>query len=146
MIMPTEAEQLLRELKVLNHSADQLRAEIESMIEEGEGGLEYILPTVFTLAPLDPVTHLPVQPPENSFMFRKTAQGRVQVESFPDESDICPHVVDRLAIHHPGLVRLEGERLYIHAANGEAVYVPIGPSKVQHCTRYGRLFWRLPDS
>lgn len=35
-------------------------------------------------------------------------------------------------------VRLERGRLYVTVANGQAVYVPVGPSPLRGCARYGR--------
>jgi len=39
-------------------------------------------------------------------------------------------------------VRVERERLYVEAVNGTAVYVPVGPSPLPGCVRYGRLYLR----
>jgi hypothetical protein len=46
----------------------------------------------------------------------------------------------------PAVVRLERDRLFIQAANGVAVYVPVGPSARPGCLRYGRLYLRLLDA
>jgi hypothetical protein len=64
------------------------------------------------------------------------------VDGFPDEADVCAVLVARL---DPNVVRLERGRLYVEAANGAAVYVPVGPSPWPGCRRYGRLYRRLPD-
>ena len=56
---------------------------------------------------------------------------------------MCPAVVARL---DPAVVRLERDRLYVTAANGVAVYVPVGPSARPGCTRYGRLSLRRADA
>ena len=65
------------------------------------------------------------------------------VDGFPDEADVAPAVV---AWRDPAVVRLERDRLYIDAANGVAVYVPVGPSARPGCVRYGRLYFRLLDA
>ena len=46
----------------------------------------------------------------------------------------------------PAVVRLERDRLSVTAANGAAVYVPVGASARPGCTRYGRLYLRLADA
>ena len=56
---------------------------------------------------------------------------------------MAPAVV---AWRDPAVVRLERDRLYIDAANGVAVYVPVGPSARPGCVRYGRLYFRLLDA
>jgi hypothetical protein len=63
----------------------------------------------------------------------------VAVDGFPDEAEVCEALVARLA---PRVVRLERGRLYVEAANGSAVYVPVGPSPRPGCRRYGRLYLR----
>jgi hypothetical protein len=63
----------------------------------------------------------------------------VAVDGFPDEAEVCEALVGRL---DPRVVRLERGRLYVHAANGVAVYVPVGPSPRPGCRRYGRLYLR----
>jgi hypothetical protein len=63
------------------------------------------------------------------------------VDDLPDEADVCEPLVARL---DPAVARLERGRLYVEAANGVAVYVPVGPSPRPGCTRYGRLYRRLP--
>ena len=42
----------------------------------------------------------------------------------------------------PSMVRLERGRLQVTAANGAAVYVPVGESALPSCVRYGRLYLR----
>ena len=81
-------------------------------------------------------------PAPSLLVFRRTAAGRVTAEGFPDEADVCEAMLNGL---DPRVVRLERERLYITAANGVAVYVPVGPSPLPYCTRYGRLYRRLVD-
>jgi hypothetical protein len=51
-------------------------------------------------------------------------------------------LVARLAPALAAAVRLERGRLYVEAANGVAVYVPVGPSPRPGCRRYGRLYLR----
>jgi len=65
--------------------------------------------------------------------------GRVTAKSFPDEIDASPETVATL---DTPAVRVERERLYINVANGVAVYVPVGPSPLPGCVRYGRLCLR----
>src|SRR5215218_9652200 len=106
------------------------------------------LPEVFTLAPRDdragrqilspeelrwlrrvPLDQNPRPPPAppapRGLVFRRWPDGRVTADGFPDEADVCPALVARL---DPGVVRLERDRLYVQAANGAAVYVPVGAS------------------
>jgi hypothetical protein len=75
-------------------------------------------------------------------VFRRSPEGRVTVDGFPDEADVCEPMVGRL---DPRVARLERGRLYIEAANGAAVYVPLGPSTRPGCHRYGRLYLRTVD-
>jgi hypothetical protein len=70
-------------------------------------------------------------------VFRRSPDGRVTVDGFPDEIDVCEPLVARL---NQAVVRLERGRLYVEAANGRAVYVPIGPSPRPDCQRYARLY------
>jgi hypothetical protein len=56
---------------------------------------------------------------------------------------VCPALVARL---DPGVVRLERDRLHVAAANGAAVYVPVGLSCRPGCTRYARLYLRQADA
>jgi hypothetical protein len=76
-------------------------------------------------------------------VFARWPDGRVTVDGFPAEADVCPAIVARL---DPAVVRLERDRLYVTAANGVAVYVPVGPSARPGCTRYGRLYLRPTDA
>ena len=69
---------------------------------------------------------------------RRRHDGRLTVDEFPEEVDI-----GSIAGAPPGLARIERGRLYISAANGEAVYVPLGPSLRGRGTRYGRLYQRM---
>jgi hypothetical protein len=82
----------------------------------------------------------PPPPAPRGLVFRRWPDGRVTVDGFPDEADVCAAVVARL---DPGIVRLEHDRLSITVANGAAVYVPVGPSPRPGCARYGRLYRRL---
>ena len=72
-------------------------------------------------------------------VFRCGGDGRVVVTDFPDEVDACPVTVAAL---DPAVVRIERERLYVTASNGTAVYVPVGPSPLAGCVRYGRFYLR----
>jgi hypothetical protein len=85
----------------------------------------------------------PTPAPPRGLVFSRWPDGRVTVDAFPDEADVCPAVVARL---DPAVVRLERDRLSIQAANGVAVYVPVGASSGPGCTRYGRLYLRLADA
>jgi hypothetical protein len=79
----------------------------------------------------------PDAPPGGRLVFRRSPGGRVEADGFPEEADVCEPLVARL---DPRVVRLERGRLYVEAANGAAVYVPVGPSPRPGCTRYGRLY------
>ena len=73
-------------------------------------------------------------------MGRASWSSGVTVDEFPEEVDIgsvagAPH----------DLARIERGRLYITAANGEAVYVPLGPSLRGHGIHFGRLYQRLTE-
>ena len=72
-------------------------------------------------------------------LFRRAKDGRLWADDFLDEADVCAEAV---AVLDPAMIRLERERLYLTVANGVAVYVPVGPSPLPHCTRYGRLYLR----
>jgi len=63
----------------------------------------------------------------------------VEVDGFPEETDVCEGLV---AHWNANAVRLERGRLYVTVANGQAVYVPVGPSPLRGCARYGRLYLR----
>jgi hypothetical protein len=95
----------------------------------------------------DPRTRRPGPPaapaPPRRLVFARWPDGRVTVDGFPAEADVSAAVVARL---DPAVVRLERDRLYITAANGVAVYVPVGPSARPGCTRYGRLYCRPSDA
>ena len=118
------------------------------------------VPEVFTLVPRDdrpagPRAFLEAllerqratpHPPPPGLVFRCWPDGRVTVDGFPDAADACPAVVARVARRAPDLVRLERGRLYVQAANGAAVDVPVGPSPRPGCTRSGRLYLRLADA
>jgi hypothetical protein len=84
----------------------------------------------------------PRAPTVGRLVFRRWPDGRMTVDGFPDEADVCAVLVARL---DPNVVRLERGRLYVEAANGAAVYVPVGPSPWPGCRRYGRLYRRLAD-
>ena len=85
----------------------------------------------------------PPPPTPRGLVFRRWPDGRVTADGFPDEADVSPVVVAQL---DPAVVRLERDRLSIQAANGTAVYVPVGPSSRPGCVRYGRLYLCLPDA
>ena len=93
------------------------------------------------LGPNQPPRPAPVPP--RRLVFARWPDGRVTVDGFPAEADVSAAVVAR---RDPAVVRLERDRLYIEAANGVAVYVPVGPSARPGCTRYGRLYRRLTDA
>jgi hypothetical protein len=75
-------------------------------------------------------------------VFRRDANGQVSLDDFPDETDVCEAIVGLL---DPEVARLERGRLYVSVANGRAVYVPVGPSPLPHCVRYGRLYLHRID-
>jgi hypothetical protein len=81
----------------------------------------------------------PGRPPGGRLVFRRSPDGRITVDGFPAEADVCAALVARL---DPRVVRLERGRLSIEAANGAAVDVPVGPSPRPGCTRSGRLSLR----
>lgn len=100
------------------------------------------LPPVFTLvwpSVLERYRQRRDGPPPSLLIFRCDDAGRVTARDFPDEVDACPKTVAAL---DPAVVRLERERLYVTATNGTAVYVPVGPSPLPGCVRYGRLYLR----
>ena len=82
---------------------------------------------------------LPRPPSGEQLVFRRRPDGRVEADGFPDEAEVCEALVARL---DPRVVRLERGRLYVEAANGAAVYAPVGPSPRPGCRRYGRLYLR----
>jgi hypothetical protein len=87
----------------------------------------------------------PPAPPTGRLVFRRYPGGRVTADGFPDEADVCEALVARLAPALAAAVRLARGRLHIEAANGVAVYVPVGPSPRPGGTRYGRLYLRPAD-
>ena len=96
--------------------------------------------------PLDRTLHPPAPPPPPpGLVLRRWPDGRVTADGFPEEADVSAASVARLAPALGAAVRLERGRLYVEAANGAAVYVPVGPSPCPGCTRYGRLYRRLAD-
>ena len=99
-------------------------------------------PPVFPLVP-PAVRHdrrlprdVPVPP---LLIFRQQDDGSVTAKGFPDEIDADP---DAVAALDTPTVRVERDRLYVEVANGTAVYVPVGPSPLSGCRRYGRLYLR----
>jgi hypothetical protein len=84
-------------------------------------------------------------PPVGRLVFRRSPGGRVTVDGFPDEADVCEALVARLAPARAAAVRLERGRPDVEAANGSAVDVPVGPSPRPGCARYGRLYLRPVD-
>jgi hypothetical protein len=106
------------------------------------------LPTVFTLVANEvPARYLARREwwLPDLLVFRCHADGRVTVDGFPEETDVNETIVHHVARIAPDLLWIDRERLYLHAANGEAVYIPVGPSRLPGCTRYGRLYRRLPE-
>jgi hypothetical protein len=63
----------------------------------------------------------------------------VEAAGFPDEAEVCEALV---AQFDPRVVRLERGRLSVEAANGAAVYAPVGPSPRPGCRRSGCLYLR----
>ncbi|MBI3971695.1 MAG: hypothetical protein HY332_10445 [Chloroflexi bacterium] len=103
------------------------------------------LPEVFTLA-FDPDLVSRWGPPRGlrgQLVFRRQPDGSVTVNEFPEEVDVNEAFVAELV---PTLVHIRRGRLYIQAANGEAVYVPVGESRLRGCVRYGRLYVRMTKS
>jgi adenosylmethionine-8-amino-7-oxononanoate aminotransferase len=70
------------------------------------------------------------------------ARGFLHSHSYTGNPLACAAAV---AVLDPALVRLERGRLYITAANGQAIYVPVGPSPIPDCVRFGRLYLRLAE-
>jgi hypothetical protein len=93
------------------------------------------------LGPNQPPRPAPVPP--RRLVFARWPDGRVTVDGFPAEADVSPAVVAR---RDPAVVRLERDRLSIQAANGTAVYVPVGCSARPGCVRSGRLYLRPLDA
>jgi len=97
---------------------------------------------VFTLIPapvLAACWERPGAPVPRLLAFVRDGAGSVTASDFPGEIDASPATV--AALDSP-VVRVERERLYVEAANGTAVYVPVGPSPLPGCQRYGRLYLR----
>ena len=88
----------------------------------------------------------PDAPPPPGLVLRRWPDGRVTADGFPDEADVSEPLAARLGLLLAGVLRLERGRLYLEAANGAAVYVPVGPSTRPGCTRYGRLYRRHADA
>lgn len=98
------------------------------------------LPAAFTLVlPGDLGPRLRLTEGVRLLVFRRRSDGTVAVEGFPDETDVCEALVPHL---DQQVVRLDRGRLYVTAANGHAVYVPVGSSPIPGCVRYGRLYLR----
>jgi hypothetical protein len=100
-------------------------------------------------SPHDPAARPPPARPRPTgpvLVLRRWPDGRVTVDDFPEEADVCEPLVAWLAPRLAGAVRLERGRLYVTAANGAAVYVPVGASARPGCTRVGRLYLRLADA
>ena len=85
----------------------------------------------------DPLPRIRVE-----LVLQRRPEGVFTVAGFPDEVHVNEEHVRCL---DPDLVRLERERLYIYAANGEAVYVPLSASPLRGFRRYGRLYLRGRD-
>jgi hypothetical protein len=100
-------------------------------------------PTVVTLVlPPDLIPRLPAAWEARLLVLTRQPDGQYAADGFPDEIDVAAGVVGLL---DPAVVRLERGRLYVTAANGQAVYVPVGPSRIRGCTRYGRLYLRRAE-
>src|SRR5688500_9628617 len=101
---------------------------------------ERAVPQVLALA------HVPYRgvlvPAPATLVLRRGSNGLLWADSFPKAIDVDEALAGR---RDPQVVRLERGRLYITAANGEAVYVPVGESALPHCVRYGRLYLRSAD-
>jgi hypothetical protein len=94
-------------------------------------------------APLDRAPRPTGSPPApRGLVLRRWPDGRVTVDGFPEEADVSEARVARLPPALGAAVRLERGRLSVEAANGAAVYVPVGPSPRPGCRRYGRLYLR----
>jgi hypothetical protein len=87
----------------------------------------------------------PDAPPVGRLVSRRSPDGRVTVDGFPEEADVCEPLVARLAPALAAVVRLERGRLSVEAADGVAVYAPVGASPRPGCRRSGRLSRRLAD-
>jgi hypothetical protein len=79
-------------------------------------------------------------------VLRRRPDGQITADGFPDEADVCEPLVRQFPASLQRVVRLERGRLYVTATNGVAIYVPVGPSPLPGCTRYGRLYLRRPDA
>jgi hypothetical protein len=67
-----------------------------------------------------------VRPPPgiSLLVFRRWPDGTAAVDDFPETTDVREALVPHLDAR---AVRLERGRLYVTAANGYAVYMPVGP-------------------
>jgi hypothetical protein len=82
-------------------------------------------------------------PAPSTLVLRRGRDGRLRADSFPETIDVDEALAAR---RDPRVVRLERGRLYVTAANGQAVYVPVGESPVPRCVQYGRLYLRIEES
>ena len=78
-------------------------------------------------------------PAPSTLVLRRHGDGRLRADAFLEAIDVDEAVASR---RDPRVVRLERGRLYVTAANGVAVYVPVGESALPGCVRYGRLYLR----
>ena len=78
-------------------------------------------------------------PAPSTLVLRRGSDGRLRADSFPEAIDVDEALAAR---RNPAFVRLERGRLHVTAANGNAVYVPVGESALPGCVRYGRLYLR----
>ena len=95
------------------------------------------MPTVFALAYVHEQGRL--VPAPGTLIFRRAEDGRLYATRFPDAIEVQEELVRLI---NPRLVWLERGKLSVSAANGEAVYVPVGESPMRGCVRYGRLYLR----
>jgi hypothetical protein len=79
-------------------------------------------------APPDRPPRPPGPPPApRGLVLRRWPDGRVTADGFPEEADVSEARGSRLPPAPGAAVRLERGRLSFEAANGAAVYVPVGP-------------------
>ena len=82
-----------------------------------------------------------VVPAPSTLVLRRGRDGRLRADSFPETIDVDEALAAR---RDPRVVRLERGRLYVTAANGQAVYVLVGESPLR-LRRRGRPLAHWPD-
>jgi hypothetical protein len=93
--------------------------------------------------PLERTLRPPGPPPApRGLVLRRWPAGRVTADGFPAEADVAEARGARLPPALAAAVRLERGRLYVEAATGAAVDVPVGASPRPGCRRSGRLYLR----